>query len=170
MQVWLGKAAAANPVYALTVELPAVLPPWVARMPCPLAHLPALRQAVTRLKDYTEGLLPGLQPGRERMHALNVVTEGLAAAGSTADYANRMWGAASTPPRAAHEGIELRLKDAAESHFYIGQVLAMPGLADAPRRPRTPTSDQGGPHFFPDTAGGDYPQTAQRRESGGSQC
>lgn len=100
VQSWLGRAAAAkaNPAYTLTVALPAVLPPWVARVPCPLAHLLALRQAVTRIRDYTDSLLPGFEPGPQRIRARDIVPEGIAAAGSAADYGNRMWGPGSTPP------------------------------------------------------------------------
>jgi hypothetical protein len=72
-----------------------VLPEWVEVEPCPPAHLLALRQAVARLKEHTEGLLSGFDPGPQQAHAREIVAQGLAEAGSTADYANGMWGATS---------------------------------------------------------------------------
>lgn len=147
VQAWMGRAAAAkvNPSYTLTVPLPVLLPRWVASMPCPPAHLLAVRQAVTRLRDYTEALLPGFEPGPRRSHARDIVDEGIAAAGAAADYAHQMWGADSAPPPAgAHAPIEANLKNAAESYFYLGQVIAMPSLADTPRRQRPTELDEDG--------------------------
>lgn len=169
VQAWMGRAAAAkaNPSYRLDVVVPEVLPEWVEVEPCPQAHLLALRQAVDRLRSHTEGLLPGFNPEPAQAHARDIVAEGVAEAGSAADYANRMWGATSGPPPAqAHEGIEASLKHAAESYFYVGQVIAMPSLADAPRRVRQTPPEQGGPRSFLETMIHAYPQVAQRSRGG----
>ncbi|MHB1709970.1 MAG: hypothetical protein ACYCV7_01005, partial [Acidimicrobiales bacterium] len=125
VQTWIGraKAARANPTYRFDVAVPEVLPEWVEVEPCPPAHLLALRQAVSRLKEFTEGLMSGFDPGPQQDHARTIVAEGMAEAGSAADYANAMWGASSEPPPAKmHEAIEAHLKHAAESYFYLGQV------------------------------------------------
>lgn len=167
VQAWMGRAAAAkaNPSYRIEVALPEVLPPWVEVEPCPPAHLLALRQAVARLKEHTEGLLPGFDP--PQTHARDIVAEGMAEAGSAADYATRMWGASTAaPPVQTHETIEAHLKHAAESYFYIGQVIAMPSLADAPRRVRETPPEEGGPRSFLETMVHAYPQVAQRPRGG----
>lgn len=170
VQGWMGraKAAKASSAYRFDVVVPAVLPDWVEVEPCPPAHLLALRQAVARLKEFTEGLLPGFDPGPQQAHAKAIVAEGMAEAGSAADYADAMWGATDGPPPAKmHEAIEAHLKHAAESYFYLGQVIAMPSLADAPRRRKETPPAEGGPRSFLETMIQSYPQVAQRRRSGG---
>ena len=49
------------------------------------------------------------------------------------------------PPPATHDAVAAHLQHAAESYFYIGQVIAMPALADAPKRVRQTPPQQGGP-------------------------
>jgi hypothetical protein len=167
VQAWMARAASAkvNPAYAIDVELPEVLPPWIEVEPTPPPHLLALRQAVARLREHTEGLLPGFDP--PQTHAKEIVAEGIAEAGSATDYANRMWGASSgLPPVQTHQAIEAHLRHAAESYFYIGQVIAMPSLADAPRRVRETPPEQGGPRSFLETMVHAYPQVAQRPRGG----
>ncbi len=166
VRAWMGRAQAAkaNSSYRLDVPLPEVLPPWVEVEPCPPAHLLALRQAVTRLRDYTEGLVPGFDT---RGHASDLVAQGLAEAGSAADYASGMWGATTGAPLAqSHEVIESSLKNAAETYFYLGQVIAMPSLADAPRRVRDEASSKEQPRSFLESMTGAYPQVGQRRQGG----
>ncbi len=169
VQAWMARAQAAkaNPSYRLDAVVPEVLPEWVEVEPCPAAHLLALRQATARLREHTEGLLAGFDPGPQQAHAKDIVAEGVAEAQSAADYANGLWGATAGPPPAKlHEVIEANLKHAAESYFYLGQVIAMPGLADAPRRVRQAGSEQDGPHSFLETMIRSYPQVAQRRRGG----
>lgn len=170
VRAWIGRAQAAkaNPSYQLDVALPEVLPPWVEVEPCPPAHVFALRQAVTRLRQYTEGLVPGFDS--QQGHAGDLVAQGLAEAGSAADYATGMWGdSTSEPLPQAHAVIESSLKTAAETYFYLGQVIAMPSLADAPRRVR----DEGAadqtkekPQSFLESMTRAYPQVGQPRQGG----
>jgi hypothetical protein len=169
VQAWMGRAAAAkaNPSYRITVSLPEVLPEWVEVEPCPPAHLLALRNAVARLKEHTEGLILGFDP--PQAHARDIVAEGMAEAGSAADYATRMWGqSTATPAVQTHEAIEAHLQHAAESYFYIGQVIAQPDLADAPKRVRETPAEQGGPRSFLESISHAYPQVAQRSRGAGA--
>ncbi len=169
VQSWMGKAAAAkvNPSYHIADPLPEVLPEWIDVEPLPPAYLVGLRQAVARLREHTEGLIPGFNP--PQAHAREIVAEGMAEAGSAADYANRMWGTSSASPAPqTNDAIEAHLKHAAESYFYIGQVIAMPSLADAPRRVRETPPSEGGPRSFLETMVHAYPQVAQRPRGGRS--
>lgn len=167
VQAWMARAQAAKASlsYRLDTEVPEVLPEWVEVEPCPQAHLVALRQAVNRLRSQTESLMAGFEPGPSQAHAKDIVAQGAAEAGSATDYANRLWGATSgPPPEKLHENIEASLKHAVETYFYLGQVIAMPSLADAPRRVRdNPDPDQGRPKTFLETMMQSYPQVGQRR-------
>lgn len=167
VRTWMGRAQAAkaNAAYQLDVPLPEALPPWVQVEPCPPAHLFALRQAVTRLREYTEGLVPGFNT--EHSHASDLVAQGLAEAGSSADYASGMWGdTTGTPLPQAHPVIESSLKTAAETYFYLGQVIAMPSLADAPRRVRDEAAEADRPRSFLESMTRAYPQVGQPRQGG----
>ena len=169
VQAWMGRAVAAkaNPSYRIDVALPEVLPEWVEVEPCPQAHLIALRQAVARLRDQTQAVLAGFDPGAQGGHARAIVAQGVAEADSTAEYANGLWGATAGPaPAKLHEAIEANLKRAVESYFYVGQVMAMPALADAPRRVRQSASDEGRPPSFLETMMKSYPQVGQRHRGG----
>jgi hypothetical protein len=170
VQAWMRRAVAAkaNPSYRLDVPVPEVMPEWVEVEPCPQDHLLALRQAAARLRDHTEGVLAGFDPGPKQSHARDIVAQGIAEADSTADYANGLWGATTGPaPAQLHEAIEANLKHAVESYFYVGQVIAMPALADAPRRVRQSEPEQERPTSFLETMIKSYPQVAQRRRRGG---
>ncbi len=169
VQAWMRRAVAAraNPSYRIDVDLPEVLPEWVEVEPCPQAHLIALRQAASRLRDQTQAVLAGFDPGPGQAHAREIVAQGIAEADSTADYASGLWGASTGPaPAKLHEGIEANLKHAVESYFYVGQVMAMPALADVPRRVRQAEADQGRPPSFLETMIKSYPQVGQRRRGG----
>ena len=169
VQPWMARAQAskASPSYQLDVPVPEILPEWVEVEPCPPAHLLALRQAANRLASQTQGVLAGFDPGPDQVHAKDLVAQGVAEATSTADYANGLWGAATAaPPAQMHEAIEANLKHAVESFFYIGQVIAMPKLADAPKRVREAQPEHEVPHSFLETMIKSYPQVAQRPRGG----
>ncbi|MDA8046397.1 MAG: hypothetical protein M0Z30_14345 [Actinomycetota bacterium] len=169
VQSWMARASAAraNPAYTIDTPLPEVLPEWVEVEPCPPAHLLALRQAVGRLREYTESSVAGFAPGATQEHAKQIVAQGLAEAASASEYANNMWGATTgPPPPQVHEAIETALKHAAEAYFYLGQVIAMPALADAPKRERETAPEDGGPKSFLETMVRSYPQIGQRPRGG----
>ncbi|MHB1488325.1 MAG: hypothetical protein ACYCS7_06125 [Acidimicrobiales bacterium] len=169
VQPWMARAqvSKANPSYQLDVPVPEMLPEWVEVEPCPGGHLLALRQAAGRLRLQTESIQAGFDPGPEQAHAKDLVAQGVTEAGSATDYANGLWGTATgLPPAKLHESIEAHLKHAVESYFYVGQIMAMPRLADAPRRVREEQPAPDAPHSFLDTMIKSYPQVAQRRRGG----
>lgn len=170
VQSWMtmARAAKANPSYRVPVELPAVLPEWVEVEPCPQAHLVAIRSAINRLADYTQGILSGFDPGPGLGYVSDLVAQASAEAASATEYANGLWGATSGPPPARmHEAIEANLKTGAETHFYLGQLLAMPRLAELPRRTREDhQASQGGLLSFLDSVVRSYPQTRRPRSGG----
>ncbi len=169
VQAWMSRARAAqaNPSYRLDVAVPEVMPEWMEVQPCPYAHLLAFRQAVGRLGDHTQTVMATFDPGPGHSHAREIVAEAVAEAASAAEYATGLWAAASGPPPAnLHETIEAHLKHAVEAYFYIGQVLAMPALAEAPRRVRDSRIGDGRRPSFLETMINSYPQIAQRRRGG----
>lgn len=167
VQAWMARAQAAkaSPSYRLDTEVPEVLPEWVEVEPCPQAHLVALRQAVNRLRSQTESLMAGFEPGPSQAHAKDIS----GARGSRSWFGYRLCQPAlgryiGPPPEKLHENIEASLKHAVETYFYLGQVIAMPSLADAPRRVRdNPDPDQGRPKTFLETVIQSYPQVGQGR-------
>ncbi len=168
VQSWMGRAQAAraNPSYRLDVPVPEIMPEWVEVEPCPQAHLLAFRQAAARLREQAEAVMAGFDPGPTQRHATEVVAQGFAEANSAADYANGLWPGEGAPPAKLHEAVEASLKHAIESYFYVGQVIAMPSLADAPHRSRATEPDQGRPPSFLDSMIKSYPQIGQGRRGG----
>lgn len=169
VQAWMSRArvAQASGSYRLDVPVPEVMPEWVEVEPCPQAHLLAFRQAAGRLREHSEGVMAGFDPGPGCERARGVVVEALAEASAAADYANGLWSASTgAPPANLHETIEAHLKHAVESYFYLGQVVAMPALADAPRRVRDAQGAEGQGRSFLETMISSYPQIAQRRRGG----
>lgn len=166
VQAWIARArqAAASPSYSLDVRLPEVLPDWVEVEPCPAAHLYALRLAVGQLQERTEAMLVGFHAGPRYEHAREMIALGAAEAASAVEYANGLWGGTTgRPPASVHEGVEANLKHATEAYFYLGQLIAMPNLADAPRRlKQTQPPERGGSSFL-DSIIRSYPQVAERR-------
>lgn len=167
VQPWMARArsAQASPAYHLDVAVPEVMPEWVEIEPCPHAHLLAFRQAAGRLREHTEGVLAGFDP--EYAHARDVVTQAVAEASAAADYATGLWAAGTAPPPAnLHQTVEAHLKHAVESYFYLGQIISLPALADAPRRVRASQIDGDKPRSFLESMINSYPQIAQRRRGG----
>lgn len=166
---WIGRARAAqaNPAYRLDVPVPEIMPEWVEVEPCPQAHLQAFRQAASRLREYTEGVLPGFDPGAGGEHARGIVAQGFAEANSAMDYATGLTtGSAKAPSAKLHEAIEASLKHAIESYFYLGQVIAMPILAEAPQRSRATVPDDDRPASFLGSMINSYPQIGRGRRGG----
>lgn len=143
------------------------MPGWVEVEPCPAAHLMAFRQAAGRLRDQTRTVLAGFDPGPQYAHAKDVVVQAVAEADAASQYATGLWADTSAPPPAnLHEAVEAHLKHAIESYFYVGQVIAIPALADEPRRVREEQPEEDKPKSFLETMINSYPQLAQRRCGG----
>ena len=137
VEPWLSRARQAheNTSYRLDVHVPATLPPWVEVEPCPGPHLDALlataqavrNQAEAALGVFVEAAKPEHQSGTQRVRQL------MAAAASKTDYAQQLW--SGHVSQQLHEQIERGAKEAMESYYQIGQILAMPTLLDAPAQP-----------------------------------
>ncbi len=138
---WLRRAAQARstPTYRLDVPLPAALPPWRPVEPCPPAHFEGMLAANGALRKHAEvavaafetlNLPPEHEPTRQWLRQL------LAEATAAADYAASLW--ASNPPRTLHQQVERQAQEAIALFFRLGQLLAMPALAEPPERPAFP--------------------------------
>jgi hypothetical protein len=64
-----------------------------------------------------------------------------------------------------HEAIDANLNHAVEVYIYLGQVIAMPALADAPRKVRQARPEEGGPPSFLYPMIQAYPPVARPRGS-----
>lgn len=133
---WLsrGRRAESSPSYELDVAVPAALPPWSEVEPCPTPHLAAMRAALDELRRHASAALADFRIGLddpERRKAGDRIQEALAEAESAGGYADRLW--APDVPAPVHEEIERHVKAAVEGFYELGQLLAMPRLALAPR-------------------------------------
>lgn len=131
----LARQAQSNPDYVPDVDLPAELPPWSEVEPCPRSHMEGMLAATRILRTHAEAEMAGVEetaPPPEHERALRVLRERFAEANAKADYAERLW--ATRPPAELHEQIEIRAKEALATYFELGQLAAMPTLADPERR------------------------------------
>lgn len=131
----LARQAQSNPAYKPDVGLPAELPPWSKVEPCPTSHMEGMLAATRILRTHAEAEMAGIDettPPPEHERAIQSMRERFAAANSKADYAERLW--ATKPPADLHEQIEIQAKEALESYFELGQLAAMPSLADPAKR------------------------------------
>ena len=137
---WLTRAQQAHvhPGYRLDVAVPAALPAWSEVEPCPNAHLRGMLEAMKAVSDHCAAAMlfldettpPTEKAGQEQLHAIRSV---YAAASTKARYAREMHGSRPTPD--VHERVEEHVKAAIEQFYLLGQLLAMPRLADvAPPR------------------------------------
>ncbi len=135
---WLARASQAegDPSYRLDVALPAEMPPWHQVEPCPRAHLAAMREAASTLRRHAEAARADFQaepPPSDGARATTRVAQLFADVAARADYSERLW--APTLPQAVHEDLETQLKLAIEGYYQLGQLMAMPALADRPAAP-----------------------------------
>jgi hypothetical protein len=156
---WLSQAgqARANPDHDLAAELrmPAALPDWVEVEPCPPAHLRAMLTAVPPIREHAEVALFDLEKNSTtdaHRHTVNTLRQLAAEAAAAADYAQAL--GASTAGQRLHEVTEAHLKRAVTLWFHIGQLAAMPRLAQR-YRPKNgparvdPQTLPGGTRFDP---------------------
>lgn len=131
----LARQAQSNSAYQADVDLPASLPAWTEVEPCPASHMEGMLAATRILRTHAEAEMAGVEevaPPPEHERALRLLRERLAAANARAEYAERLW--ASKPPPDLHEQIEVQAKDALATYFELGQLAAMPALADPERQ------------------------------------
>ncbi len=129
---WLNRAQQAhfNPDYKLDIFVPAELPQWSEVEPCPNAHLIGMIEAMRAVRDHTEAALLFLNESppqnKEQEKHLNAIRQVHASAMTKARYADDMM--TGNPTRDVHERVEEHVKDAIESFYLLGQLLAMPEL------------------------------------------
>lgn len=135
VESWLSAArrAAVDPGFDITaqVTVPAPLPDWVEVEPCPRAHLDAMLAAARAMRARAEAAIADFQrtvtPAEHEKTAAKLA--GMAAdAGTVLSYAESLWS-----PKAGqqiHERVENSLKRAIDSYYALGQLLAMPALAE----------------------------------------
>lgn len=130
---WVSRAnqAANNPTYKADVHLPAVLPNWVEVDPCPRAHLRAMMSALDAIRGRAEvanAAFGAEDAPAEWRQAQGAVRQCLANANSAADYAHQLWD--RDPPENLHAEIQRNAKKALDGYYALGQMLAMPDLAE----------------------------------------
>ena len=161
VQGWLGRAqrAAADPHYTLDVPIPADLPAWSDVEPCPNSHLHGMLHAMRDIRERARTAVhflgdapPEEDKEAKQFHAIRGL---FASAEAKARYADDLHG--TNPTQAVHELVEPSIKEAIETFHVVGQLVAMPSLANPiatppppPVAPKTPTiPGPGQPGFDP---------------------
>ncbi len=139
---WLNRAQQAhfNPDYKLDVAVPAAVPAWSEVEPCPNAHLVGMLEAMRAVRDHTDAALLFLNDSPpqtdEQTKSANQIRQIHASAQTKARYAEDMMN--GNPSRDVHERVEEHVKEAVESYYLLGQLLAMPELALKVKQPPKP--------------------------------
>lgn len=140
---WVNRAqqAHSNPQYRLDVAVPAAMPPWSDIEPCPNSHLHGMLQAMRSVRDHAQAALlflpdnSTLSDPKQQVQA-HYMRQILAAAVSKARYAEDLHG--SHPTQEVHERVEPFIKEAIEGFYLLGQMIAMPTLAEPPAEAPAP--------------------------------
>lgn len=140
---WVSRAqqAYSNPGYRLDVAVPAEMPPWSEVEPCPNTHLHGMLQAMRSVRDHAQAALlflpdnSTLSDPKQQAQA-HYMRQILAAAVSKARYAEDLHG--SHPTQEVHERVEPFIKEAIEGFYLLGQMIAMPTLAEPPTEAPAP--------------------------------
>jgi hypothetical protein len=132
---WLGMArrAESDEHFKPTMPLPAELPGWREADPCPFPHLVAMVAALKAIRSHCEAAMVVFEGGGtpdDKQKALGKIKAMLAEASSKAEYAERLMGKHVNAE--LHEKIEKQAQAAIEAFYQIGQIIAMPALADKP--------------------------------------
>jgi hypothetical protein len=130
---WLSRArqAASNPGYRLEFSLPATLPTWSEVEPCPRPHLDGIMAAIAHIRTHAEAAMRVFEDGgtpKDKEAALNYIHQQLAEANTKTDYVQGLY--QPNASSALHERIEEQSKQAMEIYYRLGQLLAMPRLAE----------------------------------------
>jgi hypothetical protein len=156
VEPWLNRAqqARSNPEYRLDVQVPAELPRWSEVEPCPNSHLHGMMAAMRSVREHAalamaffeeaaqrvDPVAQAVQPStsktgdqkapsdEERRAGINHIRQVSAAATTKARYADDLWGGRHS--RELHEQVEPHVKEAIERFYHLGQLLAMPSLAE----------------------------------------
>lgn len=134
VEQWLARAhrAQADPGYGLDVALPIGLPPWSAVEPCPTPHLEAMLAASDSILDHAELAVADLRRDAEAhpKHAASMarIEAELAAARTAATYARQLYEPGCSDQ--VHERVEDSAKRAIAHAYRVGQLAAVPDLAE----------------------------------------
>lgn len=144
---WLSRAhqARTDPAYRIDVALPADLPPWSEVEPCPRSHLEGMLAATRLLAPHAEtvvGTFNAAGAPAEKQAVTQRLGALLADARTKAEYAERMY--ARDVPQELHEEIERHAKEALERFYQLGQLVAMPALAEAAPPATAPAPERAG--------------------------
>ncbi|POM27623.1 hypothetical protein BTM25_20390 [Actinomadura rubteroloni] len=120
------------------VPLPDHLPAWAEADPCPLPHLRGMLAATRAIRGHADValgvFLHTVGTGHERDADVRRLRQLAADAATAADYAEGLLEADPEPD--LHEAIELRLQNALEGYYHLGQLVAMPVLIAGYRNDR----------------------------------
>jgi hypothetical protein len=145
VEQWSSRArrAAGDATYDITAEvaLPVPLPGWVKVEPCPRAHLDAMLAAARAMRGRAEAALAdftrtGPLQGKEGVAAR--LRGRVAEADSVVAYGEALW----SPDASAvvHERVENSLRRGIAAYYELGQLLAMPVLAERPQVSAVPVA------------------------------
>jgi hypothetical protein len=145
VEQWSSRArrAADDATYDITAEvaLPVPLPGWVKVEPCPRAHLDAMLAAARAMRGRAEAALADFvraEPPQGREDAAARLRGRAAEAGSVVAYGEALWSPDASGP--VHERVENSLRRGIASYYELGQLLAMPVLADRPQVSAVPVA------------------------------
>ena len=134
---WSARArrAVSGTTYDVTAEIavPVPLPAWVTAEPCPRAHLAAMLAAARAMRGRAEAALDDLtrtSPPEGKQDTAARLRGMAAEADSVVAFGESLWS-----PNAAgdvHERVENSLRRGIAAYYELGQLLAMPTLADRP--------------------------------------
>jgi hypothetical protein len=145
VEQWSSRArrAADDSTYDITAEvaLPVPLPGWVKVEPCPRPHLDAMLAAARAMRGRAEAALADFiraDPPQGREGAAARRRGRAVEAGSVVAYGEALWSPDASGP--VHERVENSLRRGIAAYYELGQLLAMPVLADRPQVSAVPVA------------------------------
>jgi hypothetical protein len=145
VEQWSSRArrAADDATYDITAEvaLTVPLPGWVKVEPCPRAHLDAMLAAARAMRGRAEAALADFirtDPPRGREDTAARLRGRAAEADSVVAYGEALW--SPDAPAEVHERVENSLRRGIAAYYELGQLLAMPVLADRPQVSAVPVA------------------------------
>jgi hypothetical protein len=135
--------AAGDATFDITAEvaLPVPLPGWVKVEPCPRPHLEAMLAAARAMRGRTEAAMADFvrtDPPQGREDAAARLRGRAAEADSVVAYGEALWSPDASGP--VHERVENSLRRGIAAYYELGQLLAMPALADQPQVSAVPVA------------------------------
>ena len=145
VEQWSSRArrATEDTTYDITAEvaLPVPLPGWVKVEPCPRPHLDAMLAAAQAMRGRAEAALADFirtAPPQGREAAAARLRGRAAEADSVVAYGEALWSPDASGE--VHERVENSLRRGIDAYYELGQLLAMPDLADRPQVSAVPVA------------------------------